>query len=726
MAEAASGGGSTSGMSEGAKKKIQLQYEKQISEMQNMVSQTWDDRAALSQKHEEERTALTEQREKEQKEMKLKFEKERKKRWNLLEEKGDVEGILRELISGNDGNTTNEQNQTKQQQKQPKDTTNIPVKSGLIVQEVETWCADFREAKKSETAMNEQRMVLQVYRDSFETDMKAMNGEAPLKMTKSIGGNMIRSPGSPRNGNALSPSKENNTGTNMSTTPMHPMSPSNSAGVGGGLPPHRMKVILEQAHGKIGTLKNEGAVWIKHSEKLFQVCKQLATRIAQKLNKAPPGEAPDTTATATKSGIEPPTEPATTSSTESSPSPKEPSQPSSQPPFSPKASSIADAPIGQTPDEVSRTKEYLSKYLQGPKPPLSSKLLSRPPYRYLHDLIMALRMETGFTEGLFTEDELQSAKSTPRNIKISFLQKLIAYTSLLTNRRVDIFSDPEQIVAGLECNKTNRMLQCVVEAVTMGYTRMDASNTKRQKRGKELIDVTTVFLKYSTKALNGDKPTPIQFDSAKVNGDNNASANGHGNQNGGTDGDGGDGGGGGGGASTNNNGHMATGSLSTGVPVQLNANDVAGLELVLRLLRTKYLSDVARLESKRDRASLFSCGSAAAKLARVLRLEARKCLDESMKGGDATGGAATNNNSNEGDTEEEEGSGSSSSGGGSKEADDKMILTARALENHASIVEPQVPNAPSNKSPEQMRQVKRMQLSGVGVACGFVKREMWL
>jgi hypothetical protein len=108
LAEAASGGGSTSGMSEGAKKKIQLQYEKQISEMQNMVSQTWDDRAALSQKHEEERTALTEQREKEQKEMKLKFEKERKKRWNLLEEKGDVEGILRELISGNDGNTTNE------------------------------------------------------------------------------------------------------------------------------------------------------------------------------------------------------------------------------------------------------------------------------------------------------------------------------------------------------------------------------------------------------------------------------------------------------------------------------------------------------------------------------------------------------------------------------------------------------------------------------------------
>jgi hypothetical protein len=30
-----------------------------------------------------------------------------------------------------------------------------------------------------------------------------------------------------------------------------------------------MKVILEQAHNKIATLKSEGAVWIQHSEKLF-------------------------------------------------------------------------------------------------------------------------------------------------------------------------------------------------------------------------------------------------------------------------------------------------------------------------------------------------------------------------------------------------------------------------------------------------------------------------
>ena len=55
LAEAAAGGGSTSGMSEAASKKVTSQYEKQIQEMTNMVSQTWDDRAKLSQKHEQER-----------------------------------------------------------------------------------------------------------------------------------------------------------------------------------------------------------------------------------------------------------------------------------------------------------------------------------------------------------------------------------------------------------------------------------------------------------------------------------------------------------------------------------------------------------------------------------------------------------------------------------------------------------------------------------------------
>ena len=39
--------------------------------------------------------------------------------------------------------------------------------------------------------------------------------------------------------------------------------------------------------------------------------------------------------------------------------------------------SIADAPIGTVHEEVARSKEYLRRIIKTPKPPLSTKLLSR-------------------------------------------------------------------------------------------------------------------------------------------------------------------------------------------------------------------------------------------------------------------------------------------------------------------------------------------------------------
>ena len=695
LADAGSASGSMSGLSTEAQKKMTAQYEKQISEINNMLSSTWEDKANLSKQHEEERAALVEQRKKEQEEMKLKFEMERQRRWKLLEDKGDVEGILRELVSGSNvfqpPTTTNLNKDGNKNDNDLQDTKkNV---SGLHPQQVETWCCDFRDAKKSERAMNEQRMGLQVYRDSFESDMKAMNGESGLKKLSSsfkmIGG----SPDSKQDKqqDTMSQSQLSNS-IHSSSSAMNPMSPGSQPNSIGGLPPHRMKVILEQAHNKILTLKNEGAVWIQHSEKLFEVCKMLATRIAQKLGKAPPGQAPSSSFAEENTSN---TTSNTLNTSTFNPENNSPASPSSQNNGAsmetqqsiPLSNSISDAPIGIVSEEVIRTKEYLIKYLIQPKPPLSIKLLSRPPYRYLHDLIMALREETGFTTGLFTEEEIHSAKSTPRNIKISFLQKLVTYTSLIINRRVDVFSDPEQIVAGLECNKTNRFLQCVVEAVT---TVIDSSDTSHS--------ATNIFQEYSIKTLRGDKPSEQQQFSPRstINNQNGQNQQNNNQQNNNT-------------SSNSNNtdtkkGRAAnTNAISTsdstlvkslttiakrdsfnltgGVPSKLSVNDVAGLELVLRLLRDKYLSDVARLESKRDRAKLFSCGSAAAKLARVLRLEARKCLDESLKG---------------------EGAGLDGVG----ENGDKLTEMARTLESHASIVEPQVPSAPSNRSPIVNKKVR--------------------
>ncbi len=40
------------------------------------------------------------------------------------------------------------------------------------------------------------------------------------------------------------------------------------------------------------------------------------------------------------------------------------------------------------------------------KPPMTEKLLSRPPFKYLFDVIMATMKTTQFAEGLYDESEL--------------------------------------------------------------------------------------------------------------------------------------------------------------------------------------------------------------------------------------------------------------------------------------------------------------------------------
>lgn len=78
-------------------------------------------------------------------------------------------------------------------------------------------------------------------------------------------------------------------------------------------------------------------------------------------------------------------------------------------------------------DVIQKTQTMLGKIIK--KPPLTDKLLMKPPFRFLHDVIKAVIKETGFLKGLFTESELNSDNVKEKEAKVAFLNKLITAVS---------------------------------------------------------------------------------------------------------------------------------------------------------------------------------------------------------------------------------------------------------------------------------------------------------
>ena len=72
---------------------------------------------------------------------------------------------------------------------------------------------------------------------------------------------------------------------------------------------------------------------------------------------------------------------------------------------------------------IQKTKDTLGKLIA--KPPLTDKLLNRPPFRYLHDIITEVIRSTGFLEGLYSSEEMNIANIQDKDQKMSFLQKAV-------------------------------------------------------------------------------------------------------------------------------------------------------------------------------------------------------------------------------------------------------------------------------------------------------------
>jgi TRAF3-interacting protein 1 len=122
-----------------------------------------------------------------------------------------------------------------------------------------------------------------------------------------------------------------------------------------------------------------------------------------------------------------------------------------------------DSEIDKCDGSYDVTKDLLGSVITKPK--LSEKLLSKPPFRFLHDVIMEVIRVTRFGEGLYSPEEMDSANVKEKEQKILFLEKMLKLVGVQLNTLVE--AKPQKIVAGLEVQDTNRFLQLLALAAKM-------------------------------------------------------------------------------------------------------------------------------------------------------------------------------------------------------------------------------------------------------------------
>jgi TRAF3-interacting protein 1 len=120
------------------------------------------------------------------------------------------------------------------------------------------------------------------------------------------------------------------------------------------------------------------------------------------------------------------------------------------------------------------------------RPKLTDKLLSKPPFRFLFDIVMEITKATGFAKFLYNEDEMNSANITEKAQKLNFLEKIIKVVGLQLNTIV--VAQPMKIIAGQDAENTNIFLQQLAIAAKYAPKAHAAVKTVIEELGGGLLN----------------------------------------------------------------------------------------------------------------------------------------------------------------------------------------------------------------------------------------------
>ncbi|XP_037645066.1 TRAF3-interacting protein 1 isoform X1 [Sebastes umbrosus] len=133
---------------------------------------------------------------------------------------------------------------------------------------------------------------------------------------------------------------------------------------------------------------------------------------------------------------------------------------------------------------VKKTQDTLGRVIK--KPHLTEKLLSKPPFRYLHDIFSEVIRTTGFMKGLYGENEMKPDNVKDKDSKIVFLQKAIDVVMLVSGE--PLAAKPARIVAGHEPEKTNELLQAMAKCC---INKMSSDDAVKRVLAGEKVDIKT-------------------------------------------------------------------------------------------------------------------------------------------------------------------------------------------------------------------------------------------